>query len=124
MAPSSDVPVHLSDFAVFRCPMGTRNCLNGASRMFRRRYRMRDVSWHDPQHWPEYRDYAAFVSDPDGNNIEVLVTGRGRFLTRPRRDSAAHVRTSPDRWESTDDGALSSPMSGRIVVLRARQSGR
>ena len=25
-----------------------------------------------PRHWPEYRAYCAFVSDPDGNNIEAL----------------------------------------------------
>lgn len=31
------------------------------------------ASRHEPRHWPEYRAYAAFVSDPDGNNIEVLV---------------------------------------------------
>lgn len=28
---------------------------------------------HEPGHWPEYRAYAAFVSDPDGNNIEAVV---------------------------------------------------
>lgn len=28
---------------------------------------------HEPRHWPEYRAYAAFVSDPDGNNVEALV---------------------------------------------------
>ena len=28
---------------------------------------------HAPRHWPEYRAYAAFVSDPDGNNVEALV---------------------------------------------------
>ena len=27
---------------------------------------------HAPRHWPEYRAYCAFVSDPDGNNIEAL----------------------------------------------------
>jgi catechol 2,3-dioxygenase-like lactoylglutathione lyase family enzyme len=31
------------------------------------------ISRHEPRHWPEYRAYAAFVSDPDGNNIEALV---------------------------------------------------
>lgn len=31
------------------------------------------TSRHEPRHWPEYRAYAAFVSDPDGNNIEALV---------------------------------------------------
>lgn len=31
------------------------------------------TSRHEPRYWPEYRAYAAFVSDPDGNNIEVLV---------------------------------------------------
>jgi catechol 2,3-dioxygenase-like lactoylglutathione lyase family enzyme len=31
------------------------------------------TSRHDPRHWPEYRAYCAFVSDPDGNNIEALV---------------------------------------------------
>jgi catechol 2,3-dioxygenase-like lactoylglutathione lyase family enzyme len=30
-------------------------------------------SRHEPRHWPEYRAYAAFVSDPDGNNVEALV---------------------------------------------------
>jgi predicted lactoylglutathione lyase len=25
-----------------------------------------------PRHWPEYRAYCAFVSDPDGNNIEAV----------------------------------------------------
>lgn len=28
---------------------------------------------HEPRFWHEYRAYAAFVSDPDGNNIEALV---------------------------------------------------
>ena len=28
---------------------------------------------HEPRRWPEYRAYAAFVSDPDGNNVEALV---------------------------------------------------
>ena len=31
------------------------------------------TSRHQPRYWPEYRAYAAFVSDPDGNNIEALV---------------------------------------------------
>jgi catechol 2,3-dioxygenase-like lactoylglutathione lyase family enzyme len=31
------------------------------------------VSRHEPRHWPEYRAYAAFVSDPDGNNVEAVV---------------------------------------------------
>jgi len=31
------------------------------------------TSRHEPPHWPEYRAYCAFVSDPDGNNIEALV---------------------------------------------------
>jgi catechol 2,3-dioxygenase-like lactoylglutathione lyase family enzyme len=30
-------------------------------------------SRHEPRYWPEYRAYAAFVSDPDGNNVEALV---------------------------------------------------
>lgn len=34
------------------------------------------TSRHAPRHWPEYRAYAAFVSDPDGNNVEALVTVR------------------------------------------------
>lgn len=25
-----------------------------------------------PRYWPEYRAYCAFVSDPDGNNIEAV----------------------------------------------------
>ncbi|MDJ0789962.1 MAG: VOC family protein [Myxococcota bacterium] len=25
-----------------------------------------------PRHWPQYRAYCAFVSDPDGNNIEAV----------------------------------------------------
>jgi catechol 2,3-dioxygenase-like lactoylglutathione lyase family enzyme len=29
-------------------------------------------SRHAPRHWPEYRAYCAFVSDPDGNNIEAV----------------------------------------------------
>lgn len=28
---------------------------------------------HEPRHWPEYRAYAAFVTDPDGNNVEAVV---------------------------------------------------
>lgn len=31
------------------------------------------VSRHTPRYWPEYRAYAAFVSDPDGNNVEALL---------------------------------------------------
>lgn len=31
------------------------------------------TSRHEPRHWPEYRAYAAFVSDPDGNNVEAVV---------------------------------------------------
>lgn len=31
------------------------------------------ISRHEPRYWPEYRAYAAFVSDPDGNNVEALV---------------------------------------------------
>ena len=31
------------------------------------------TSRHEPKHWPEYAAYCAFVSDPDGNNIEALV---------------------------------------------------
>lgn len=31
------------------------------------------TSRHEPRHWPEYRAYASFVSDPDGNNVEALV---------------------------------------------------
>ena len=27
---------------------------------------------HRPRYWPEYRVYCAFVSDPDGNNIEAV----------------------------------------------------
>ncbi len=27
---------------------------------------------HAPRHWPEYRAYCAFVSDPDGNSIEAV----------------------------------------------------
>ena len=30
------------------------------------------VSRHAPRHWPEYRAYCAFVSDPDGNNVEAV----------------------------------------------------
>jgi len=37
------------------------------------------VSRHEPRYWPEYGAYAAFVSDPDGNNIEALIkSSRGR----------------------------------------------
>ncbi|WP_123672950.1 hypothetical protein [Curtobacterium sp. PhB172] len=32
------------------------------------------VSRHEPRYWPEYRACTAFVSDPDGNNVEALVT--------------------------------------------------
>lgn len=31
------------------------------------------VSRHEPRYWPEYHAYTAFVSDPDGNNVEALV---------------------------------------------------
>jgi len=31
------------------------------------------TSRHLPRHWPEYGAYCAFVTDPDGNNIEALV---------------------------------------------------
>ncbi|MEL7978285.1 VOC family protein [Isoptericola sp. F-RaC21] len=31
------------------------------------------TSRHAPRFWPEYRAYTAFVSDPDGNNVEALV---------------------------------------------------
>ncbi|WP_434770467.1 VOC family protein [Curtobacterium flaccumfaciens] len=31
------------------------------------------VSGHEPRYWPEYHAYAAFVSDPDGNNVEALI---------------------------------------------------
>ena len=31
------------------------------------------TSRHEPRHWTEYRAYCAFVSDPDGNNVEALV---------------------------------------------------
>lgn len=27
---------------------------------------------HAPRHWPQYRAYCAFVTDPDGNNIEAV----------------------------------------------------
>ena len=27
---------------------------------------------HRPRYWPDYRVYCAFVSDPDGNNIEAV----------------------------------------------------
>ncbi len=30
------------------------------------------VGRHAPRHWPEYRAYCAFVSDPDGNNVEAV----------------------------------------------------
>lgn len=30
-------------------------------------------SRHEPRHWPQYRAHAAFVSHPDGNNIEASV---------------------------------------------------
>lgn len=32
---------------------------------------------HAPRHWPEYKAYCAFVSDPDGNNIEAVVKEAG-----------------------------------------------
>lgn len=31
------------------------------------------VSRHEPRYWSEYRAYTAFVSDPDGNNVEALI---------------------------------------------------
>jgi catechol 2,3-dioxygenase-like lactoylglutathione lyase family enzyme len=31
------------------------------------------TSRHEPRYWPEYRAYSAFVSDPDGNNIEAVL---------------------------------------------------
>lgn len=31
------------------------------------------TSRHEPRYWPEYRAYAAFVNDPDGNNVEAVV---------------------------------------------------
>jgi len=31
------------------------------------------VSQHEPRYWPEYHAYTAFVSDPDGNNVEALI---------------------------------------------------
>jgi catechol 2,3-dioxygenase-like lactoylglutathione lyase family enzyme len=31
------------------------------------------ISRHEPRYWREYRAYAAFVGDPDGNNVEALV---------------------------------------------------
>ena len=36
-------------------------------------------SLHEPQLWPEYAPayYAAFVRDPDGNNIEAVTHSRG-----------------------------------------------
>jgi catechol 2,3-dioxygenase-like lactoylglutathione lyase family enzyme len=30
------------------------------------------IARHAPRHWPEYRAYCAFVSDPDENNIEAV----------------------------------------------------
>ena len=33
---------------------------------------------HEPRRWPEYRAYAAFVSDPDGNNVEAVVKEPGQ----------------------------------------------
>jgi catechol 2,3-dioxygenase-like lactoylglutathione lyase family enzyme len=27
---------------------------------------------HKPRHWAEYRAYCAFVTDPDGNNVEAI----------------------------------------------------
>ncbi|MFB8757610.1 VOC family protein [Streptomyces nigra] len=30
------------------------------------------TSRHAPRSWSEYRAYCAFVSDPDGNNIEAV----------------------------------------------------
>jgi catechol 2,3-dioxygenase-like lactoylglutathione lyase family enzyme len=27
---------------------------------------------HAPRYWPEYRAYCAFLSDPDGNNVEAV----------------------------------------------------
>ncbi|MCS5512978.1 VOC family protein [Curtobacterium flaccumfaciens pv. betae] len=35
------------------------------------------VSRHEPRYWPEYGAYTAFVSDPDGNNVEALVKETG-----------------------------------------------
>lgn len=32
---------------------------------------------HAPRYWPEYRAYCAFVSDPDGNNIEAVCKDAG-----------------------------------------------
>jgi catechol 2,3-dioxygenase-like lactoylglutathione lyase family enzyme len=36
-------------------------------------------SLHEPKFWPEYSAtyYAAFVRDPDGNNIEAMTHSRG-----------------------------------------------
>jgi catechol 2,3-dioxygenase-like lactoylglutathione lyase family enzyme len=34
------------------------------------------TSRHEPRYWPEYRAYAAFVNDPDGNNIEAMLKDR------------------------------------------------
>lgn len=30
------------------------------------------ASRHAPRYWPEYGAYCAFITDPDGNNIEAL----------------------------------------------------
>lgn len=30
------------------------------------------VSRHEPRRWPEYRAYCAFVTDPNGNNVEAV----------------------------------------------------
>ncbi|MBB1198007.1 VOC family protein [Curtobacterium flaccumfaciens] len=35
------------------------------------------VSRHEPRYWPEYHAYTAFVSDPDGNNVEALIKESG-----------------------------------------------
>ncbi len=35
------------------------------------------VSRHEPRYWPEYHAYTAFVSDPDGNNVEALIKETG-----------------------------------------------
>lgn len=32
---------------------------------------------HRPRHWPECKAYCAFVSDPDGNNVEALIKEAG-----------------------------------------------
>lgn len=34
------------------------------------------ISRHEPRFWPDYRAYCAFVSDPDGNNIEAQIKER------------------------------------------------